>query len=184
MQPHIARTIEDIDLKIGFLQRLKSALENFDSPVSLANPPIVTVTSNGNGAEAKPRQAKTPIAHTPPRKVMGRPRKQAVGERSADQDEVQTVPAAFRAVLPEFDGEFSSRDIAHKATQRFPRLAAKISIATAVTLNSLSAAGEIERIGKNGRFGVYRRVRSTGADLQKLHREIHEEIDAAKPKND
>lgn len=31
MQPHIARTIEDIELKIGFLRRLAEALRSFDT---------------------------------------------------------------------------------------------------------------------------------------------------------
>ena len=61
MQPHIQKTIEDIDLKIGFLQRLRAALQTFDSPAAV-------------GAEVAPGQ-NSRVRATPPLKMKAEGRR-------------------------------------------------------------------------------------------------------------
>jgi hypothetical protein len=83
MQPHIQRTVEDIDLKIGFYQRLRDALVNFGSVTQLGD-----TTPAAAAIAAKTPVEKTPAVSRPKRKYTRRakspstpPEKRAKSER-------------------------------------------------------------------------------------------------------
>jgi hypothetical protein len=102
MEPHIARTIEDIELKIGFLQRLAQALRGFDSatavgaplgPNLIDRPHEAPVEKNGHAKPRLARSSRTATVLAPPAMRACKPtRKSAETDRIAKAVEKMLEP--------------------------------------------------------------------------------------------
>lgn len=178
MKPHIAQTIEDIELKIGFLQRLAGALRELGTVTDLSRPPA----SSSEPVPVTP----IPTARTAARLAMGekinratKPRREAGpveksgGGKHDLQDRIRNALAAGKIVEP-----FHSVALADALKlDRVPVTSA---------LKALEISGELTLAGKDGLKKLYRRtnkLKKPGEPSagEKLLAEIHQEIASAKP---
>jgi len=168
MKPHIAQTIEDIELKIGFLQRLAGALRSFDDVTAVGA--SVPETARGDARPTSNGHAKVALP------------KPAGGGRGLN----------LRGCKPSKRGAEMMRVVALVETMPEPITAPKI--AEAASVNAKKAANFIQACQRKGwlgkiKFGEYRRLAGFGGGVlggggEQLLAEIHAEIDAAKPKKD
>lgn len=178
MKPHVAQTIEDIELKIGFLQRLADALRNFDSVTSIGAPAVAAaaaaVVETPKPRRGRPRLVKTPESATPPlRKPIGEKINKANRLEPANPLSPRMVNAGRTIAEP-----FGADDLRKAAG----------GVAYSSAANSITrwlAKKWLERVG----HGQYKRTAQFGqedvpTDLQKLHAQIRGEVDAANSEKD
>lgn len=186
MQSHIARTIEDIELKIGFLQRMVDALRTFGNaadvgapiPVDRAEVPAVALSPEPRRRGRKPRLEKNPA--TPPQSAPVGARINQAHKVSAKERMTSYAPLspamlkAGKTVSEPFDADTLGKHVGGVSYQT-----------AANALTRWAAKKWITRVSP----GRYQRTAEFGqdhvpSDLEALHRQIRGEVEAAKSEED
>lgn len=162
MQPHIQRTIEDIELKIGFLQRVAEALRHFDSAAAVGAP-FVSPPAAING-------------HTPPQAKLEGGRKNGQSKplmRACKPARGAEESLRIAGIVKKLAEPFNTADVASKAVIEHKKASNWITVSVKKGWLVRASAGHYKRTplfaGNN--------------PGEQILADIHKEIESAKPKD-